>query len=184
MSYPASLRKIGLFRNPITSMDSVLVFVGSLGGFTILQFLVFPRLLGRMSLTQMARMDGALNLQELLFWNSSSPPRLETMDWAKRLCAVLFGLLVPPAIQYLRPAHLWPWALAYTVYDMGVGLGFRGLMPVPMFVHHIFMAAAISVQWAAPYRHDLASMILLTELSTPFLNIRYICLLLAVDGGS
>jgi hypothetical protein len=151
---------------------SLLTLGISITSFILLQFLIFPHLLGDIRLGYSSTRIEYLN--ELLFWNSSTPPRLETMDWAKRLNSVLFGILVPLAVLYLEPQVLWAWALAYTLVDMGVGIWFRGLMPNPMILHHIFMAAAIIVQWTHSYRHDLASMILLTELSTPFLNFRYI----------
>jgi hypothetical protein len=136
---------------------SIKVFVSSMLGFFFLHFAIYP-VFTRKFISQSRRHKDPVHHAE----------------WSKRLNAILFGFSVPFAIYYLTARYLWPFTIAYVSYDFLLAVYYRDgrILSLELVIHHIIMLLALTSQWISSFKHDFACLALLTEISTPFLNMR------------
>lgn len=136
---------------------SIKVFTGSILFFFFLHFVIYPIITRKYVLLSPKHKDPVYQA-----------------EWSKRLNAVLFGFSVPFAIYYLTARYLWPYTIAYVTYDFLLAIYYRDgrILSFELVIHHVIMLLALTSQWISSFKHDFACLALLTEISTPFLNMR------------
>ena len=123
--------------------------------------------------------------------------------WNCRICAIVFPVLAAAAIysQDHRLLHwiigsgheqsVWLFTLSYVLYDFSLLIVDRRALSVEMVAHHFIMLVMVMVEIFTRYDPAIAETLLLTEMSTPFLSLRWLLfqsdqektVLYAVNGG-